>query len=46
MEPKILNRGIIKRYRGINKNTFHNNKSSISTNEVEINRILLFDKTS
>ena len=42
MERKILNRGKI----GINKNTFHNNKSLISINEVEINRILLFDKTS
>ena len=30
----------------INKNLFHNNKSSISINEVEITRIVLFDKTS
>ena len=30
----------------IDKNAFHNNKSSISINEVEINRIALFDKTS
>ena len=31
---------------GIDKNTFHNNKPSISINEVEINRIVLFDKAS
>ena len=30
----------------IDKNAFHNNKSSISINEVEINKIVLFDKTS
>ena len=30
----------------IDKNSFHSNKSSISINEVEINRIVLFDKTS
>ena len=30
----------------IYKNVFHNNKSSISINEVDINRIVLFDKTS
>ena len=29
----------------IDKNAFHNNKSSISINEVEIKRIVLFDKT-
>ena len=28
----------------IDKNVFHNNKSSISINEVEINRIVLSDK--
>ena len=28
------------------KNSFQNSKSSISINEVEVNRILLFDKTS
>ena len=31
---------------GINKNTLHNNTTSISIDEVEINRIVLFDKTS
>ena len=31
---------------GIDKNAFHNNKTSISINEVEINGIVLFDKTS
>ena len=30
----------------IDKNAFHRNKSSISINEVEITRIVLFDKTS
>ena len=30
----------------IDKNAFYNNKSSISVNEVGINRIVLFDKTS
>ena len=30
----------------IDNNSFHNNKSSISINEIEINRIILFDKTS
>ena len=30
----------------IDENAFHNNKSSISINEVKINRIVLFDKTS
>ena len=42
MEPKFLVCGEI----GININAFHNNKTSISINEVEINRILIFDKTS
>ena len=42
MGPKVLSCGET----GIGKNTFHNNKSSISINEVEINRIVLFDKTS
>ena len=42
MESKVLSRGEI----GFDKNTFHNNKSSISINEVEVNRIVLFDKTS
>ena len=31
---------------GIDKNAFHNNKTSISTDEVEINRIVLFGKMS
>ena len=30
----------------IDKYSFYNNKSSISINDVEINRIVLFDKTS
>ena len=30
----------------IDKNAFHINKSSISINEIEINRIVLFNKTS
>ena len=30
----------------INKNAFHHNKSSININEVEINKIVLFNKTS
>ena len=30
----------------IDKNAFHNNKSLINTNEIEINKIVLFDKTS
>ena len=30
----------------IDKNAFHNNKSSISINKIEINGIILFDKTS
>ena len=42
MEPKILSSGEI----AIDKNSFHNNNSSISINEIEINRIVLFDKTS
>ena len=42
MKSKILNGGKV----GINKNIFHDSKSSISINEIEINRILLFDKTS
>ena len=41
MEPKILGCGET----WIDNNAFHNNKSSISINEVEINRIVLFDKT-
>ena len=32
--------------RYIDKNSFHKNKSSISINEVEINGIILFNKTS
>ena len=31
---------------GIDENAFHNNKTSISTDEVEINTIALFNKTS
>ena len=31
---------------GIDKNAFHNNKTSSSIDEVKINRIVLFDKTS
>ena len=42
MGSKILSFGEI----GINKNAFHNNTTSISIDEVEINRIVLFDKTS
>ena len=42
MESKILYFGEM----CIDKNAFHNNKSSISVNEVEINKIVLFDKTS
>ena len=30
----------------IDKNAFHSNKSLININEIEINRIVLFDKTS
>ena len=42
MESKVLGCDEI----AIDKHTFHNNNSSISINEVEINRIVLFDKTS
>ena len=42
MESKVLGYGET----GIDKNAFHNNKTSISIDEVEINRIVLFDKTS
>ena len=42
MEPKVLGCGEI----GIDKNAFHKNKSSININEIEINGIILFDKTS
>ena len=42
MGSKTLDCGEI----AIDKNTCHNNKSSITINEVEINRIVLFDKTS
>ena len=42
MESKVLGCGEI----GIDKNAFHNNKTSISIYEVKINRIVLFDKTS
>ena len=42
MASKILSCGEA----GVDENAFHNNKSSISINEVEINRIVLFDKTS
>ena len=41
MGSKTLSRGEV----GINKNPFHNNKSSICINEVEDNKIVLFDKT-
>ena len=41
MGSKVLNCGEI----GIDKNAFHNNKTSVS-DEIEINRIVLFDKTS
>ena len=30
---------------GINKNAFHKATTSISIDEIEINRIILFDKT-
>ena len=30
----------------IDKNAFQNNKSSINIDEIEINKVLLFDKTS
>ena len=42
MGSKVLGCGEI----GIDKNAFHNNKSSTSIDEVEINKIVLFDKTS
>ena len=42
MESKVLGCGEI----AIDKHAFHNNNSSISINEVEINGIVLFDKTS
>ena len=41
MGSKVLGCGEI----AIDKNAFHNNKTSISIDEVEINRIVLFDKT-
>ena len=42
MRSKVLSCGKI----GINKNIFHINKLSININDVEINRIVLFDQTS
>ena len=42
MGSKVLGCGEI----GIDKNAFHSNKNSVSIGEVEINRIVLFDKTS
>ena len=30
----------------IDKNTFHNNKSSVNINEIGINKIIFFNKTS
>ena len=42
MESKILGSGEI----AIDKNACHKNQSSISINEVEINKIVLFDKIS
>ena len=42
MSSKVLGYGET----GIEKNAFHNNKTLISIDEVEINRIVLFDKTS
>ena len=42
MWPKTICTG--ERY--IDKNSFHKNKSSISINEVEINGVILFNKTS
>ena len=41
MGSKVLGFGEI----GIDKNPFHNNKSSITINEVEIKELMLFDKT-
>ena len=42
MEPKILSCGET----GIIKNAFHKKVISININEIEIDRIALFDKTS
>ena len=42
MGSKVLSYGEI----GINKNAFHKATTSISIDEIEINRIMLFDKTS
>ena len=42
MGSKVLSYGEI----GINKNAFHKVTTSISIDEVEINKIVLFDKTS
>ena len=42
MKSNILSYGEI----GIDKSAFHNNATSISIDEVENNRIVLFDKTS
>ena len=42
MGSKVLGCGEV----GIDKNAFHNNKASIGIDEVEINKIALFDKTS
>ena len=42
MEPKILSCGET----GIIKNAFHKKAISININEIEIDRIALFDKTS
>ena len=42
MGSKVLGYGEI----GIDKNAFHNNKTSVCIDKVEINKIVLFDKTS
>ena len=42
MEPKILSYGET----SIIKTAFHQKTTSININEIEINRIALFDKTS
>ena len=42
MRSKVLGYG----GRSINKNAFHKAATSISIDEVEINKIMLFDKTS
>ena len=42
MGSKVVGCGEI----SIDKNTFHNNKISISIDEIEINKIVLFGKTS